>query len=200
VLGDFDVTIDEVSDPVSARRTPSVAVTGSNGGEDLDLGVLHDAGVEVRGRLLGFAGRHALFSDDLADELERAEARMRRILTRIDERAARDGLGTSPERVREVALPPRPQTLDLHARHVGTVLWATGYRRAYPWLRVPVLDEQGEIIQRHGVTPAPGLYTLGLKFQRRRASHLIGGVGADAALLAAKIAADDRSCTLGLAA
>jgi putative flavoprotein involved in K+ transport len=83
---------------------------------------------------------------------------------------------------------------------VRTVSWATGYRRAYPWLRVPVLDEQREIIQRHGVTPAPGLYTLGLRFQRRRASHLIGGVGADAALLAAKITADDRSCTLGLAA
>jgi putative flavoprotein involved in K+ transport len=69
------------------------------------------------------------------------------------------------------------------------VLWATGYRRSYPWLEVPVLDADGEIAQRHGVTQAPGLYTLGLKFQRLRRSHFIGGVGADAALLARRIVA-----------
>ena len=28
-------------------------------------------------------------------------------------------------------------------------------RRSYPWLHVPVLDQQGEIIQRRGVTPVP---------------------------------------------
>ena len=45
-----------------------------------------------------------------------------------------------------------------------------------------------QIVQRHGVTQAPGLYVLGLRFQRRRASHIIGGVGEDAALLAGHIA------------
>src|SRR5579859_3612448 len=34
-----------------------------------------------------------------------------------------------------------------HSRLAGitTVIWATGYRPAYPWLRVPVLDQHGEI-------------------------------------------------------
>ena len=64
------------------------------------------------------------------------------------------------------------------------MLWATGFRRLYPWLKVPVLDEAGEIIHEGGVTPAPGLYALGLRFLRRRNSNFIGGVGADAAALA----------------
>jgi putative flavoprotein involved in K+ transport len=199
-LGDFDVSIDEVADPTAARRTPSVAVTGAKGGEPLDLQVLHEAGVDVRGRLLVFAGSHAVFSDGLAAEVERAEVRMRRILARVDELADREGHEVGPEHVREIDLPESARTLDLRDTGVGTVLWATGYRRAYPWLHVPVLDADGEIVQHHGVTDAPGLYTLGLRFQRRRGSHLIGGVGADAELLAAKIAAGDGARAQGLAA
>ena len=63
-------------------------------------------------------------------------------------------------------------------------MWATGYRRAYPWLRVPVLDGDGELVQREGITPSPGLFALGLRFQRTRRSHFLGGVGADAAFIA----------------
>jgi putative flavoprotein involved in K+ transport len=37
------------------------------------------------------------------------------------------------------------------------------------------------------VTSAPGLYVLGLRFLRRRNSNFLGGVGADAAALAAEI-------------
>jgi putative flavoprotein involved in K+ transport len=70
---------------------------------------------------------------------------------------------------------------------VRTIVWATGYRRAYPWLRVPVLDHDGEIAHRRGVTSVPGLYVLGMRFQHRRSSHLIGGVAADARQLADRL-------------
>jgi len=195
LLGDLEVTVDEVPDADAARRTPSVAITGANGGEELDLGALRAAGVDVRGRLLGFTGQHALFSDGLATEVDQADRRMRRILSRIDELADRLDGGNGPEHVARIDLPPRPLTLDLDDAGVETVLWATGYRRSYPWLRVPVLAEDGEIVQHHGVTAAPGLYTLGLKFQHRRSSHFIGGVGADAELIAGRIAAraEDRA-------
>ena len=188
VLGDLDVTIDEVADPERARRTPSVALAGSQGGEDLDLGVLHGAGVDVRGRLTGFAGRHALFGTGLAHDVAEADGRMRRILSRIDERIEQDRLPFPPDDVSAVRLPVREPVLDLEDAGIGTVLWATGYRRSYPWLHVPALDPEGEVVQRHGVTAFPGLYTLGLRFQRLRRSHMIGGVGADAALVARCIA------------
>ena len=67
------------------------------------------------------------------------------------------------------------------------MLWATGYRRDYSWLKVPVLDVAGEICHDGGITPSPGLYVLGLNFLRRRRSHFIDGVGFDAAELAQDI-------------
>ena len=69
------------------------------------------------------------------------------------------------------------------------MIWATGYRRGYSWLRVPVLDRRGEIAHLGGVTPSPGLYVLGMQFQRRRNSNFIDGVGKDARYLAAEIGA-----------
>jgi putative flavoprotein involved in K+ transport len=82
-----------------------------------------------------------------------------------------------------------PTSIDLRSAGIRTVLWATGYRRGYPWLHVPVLDERGEIRHDGGITPEPGLYVLGLAFLRRRKSAFIDGVGDDAEALAAHIAA-----------
>jgi putative flavoprotein involved in K+ transport len=67
-------------------------------------------------------------------------------------------------------------------------VWATGYRRSYPWLRVPVLDRRGEIVHEGGVTPEAGLYVLGLQFLRRRNSSFLDGVGRDALALSAHLA------------
>ena len=72
------------------------------------------------------------------------------------------------------------RTLDLDREGIRTIVWATGFRRDYAWLRVPVFDAHGEIRETGGVTDVPGLYALGLPFMRRRNSAFIDGVGADA--------------------
>jgi len=106
-----------------------------------------------------------------------------RFLPQIDAHIERSGADAGePEWPAPVALPAGPASLDL--RDFGTVLWATGYTRAYPWLDVPVLDGDGQLMHREGITAAPGLYALGLRFQRTRRSHFIGGVGDDAARIA----------------
>jgi hypothetical protein len=76
----------------------------------------------------------------------------------------------------------------------------TGYRRSYPWLSVDALGEDGEIAHRRGITDVPGLYALGLRFQHRRSSHFIAGVGEDARYLATQIlarGADTRAAAAG---
>jgi putative flavoprotein involved in K+ transport len=67
------------------------------------------------------------------------------------------------------------------------VVWATGYRPAYPWLRVPAFDRHGQIAHRRGVTSVPGLYVLGLKFLYRRDSTYVDGVRHDARFVAAHV-------------
>lgn len=73
------------------------------------------------------------------------------------------------------------------------VIWCTGFRPDYAWIQLPIFDGDGVPRHERGAVPAaPGLHFLGLRFQRHATSALIGGVGRDATLLAARIAEGSR--------
>ena len=170
---------------------PSFQLSGGMPPRDLDIGVLAARGVRVVGRITGADGHAVRIADGLRSEAAQAETRMHRILDRIDAHIGQSGLpapdGGRPAPVSAAALDPA-RMLDLRAAGIGTVLWATGFRRDYSWLRVPVLDARAEISQREGATPAAGLFVLGLPFMRRRNSAFIDGVGADARRIAGSVA------------
>jgi putative flavoprotein involved in K+ transport len=70
---------------------------------------------------------------------------------------------------------------DGRALQAEAIVWATGFRSDYSWIRVPdAVDERGTPVHRRGVTPAPGLYFLGMHNQYSRGSSLIGFVQHDA--------------------
>jgi len=61
------------------------------------------------------------------------------------------------------------------------VIWCTGFTPDYRWIDLPVFGDDGYPRHVRGVVgEAPGLYFVGLRFQHRMTSALIGGVGADA--------------------
>jgi putative flavoprotein involved in K+ transport len=167
-----------IADLERARAQPSLQLLGSPEGRDIDLGILREQGVQLAGRMVAAHGAWLGFRDDLAETCAEADARLARLLARLDPGAP------PPPPVR----PGRsPLTLDLERECIGTVIWATGYRRDWRWLKLPVTDAAGELIHFGGITPAPGLYALGLRFLRRRNSSFLDGVGADAAELAGHI-------------
>jgi putative flavoprotein involved in K+ transport len=196
VMGVFDEAVEDVYDPAASRRQPSLQLVGRPDHATLDLPTLERRGVRLVGRASGAEGDRVYLADDLVVQTVAADARLARLLQRIDIFAARTGLDaevTPPEPFQPFLWPPpSPDAIDLREEGVKAVVWATGYRRAYPWLKVPVLDERGEIRHEGGVTPAPGLYAIGLYFLRWRKSSFIDGVGRDALELAAQLVAHLR--------
>jgi putative flavoprotein involved in K+ transport len=183
-IGLLDETVDSVSDPDRARRQPSFQLVGRPDRGTLDLGTLRERGVRLAGRVTGIDGHAMHLAGDLIDTIGSAQLALERLLDRIDRMA---GPGIPPRELdatRIISADPGPACLDLAAEKIRTVIWATGYRRDYSWLRAPVLDLAREIVHRGGVTPCPGLYVLGLRFMRRRRSNFIDGVGIDAEALA----------------
>jgi putative flavoprotein involved in K+ transport len=177
LIGALDRTVDELPAD-TARRETSLQLVGSAGERGLDLGVLRDAGVELVGRLTGIDGSVVRLADDLPTSVADAERRMRRVLRRIDSVAGGADLHAD---VPPLHVGPGPRTVHLADRGITTVLWATGFRGAWPWLRLPVVDPAGRIVQRRGRTVVPGLYTVGQRFQHRRSSSFIDGVRHDVA-------------------
>jgi putative flavoprotein involved in K+ transport len=78
---------------------------------------------------------------------------------------------------------------------IDAVIWATGYRADYSWIKLPIFDEDGRLRHRRGVTDVPSLYFLGLTWQHTRGSALIGWVKDDAEYIAERIAEYQESRT-----
>jgi putative flavoprotein involved in K+ transport len=193
-LGVLAETTDSLFDREASQSQPSFQLVGRPDRASLSLADLHDVGVVLTGRLLTVSGATAHFDDSLLETTAAADAKLALLLERIDRFVYAYGIDQvgnaepfTPHWPRFVNV-PSPQQLDLEAAGVKTILWATGYRREYPWLDVPgALDERGELRHDRGVSPAPGLYVIGLPFLSRRNSAFIDGVGHDAVALAEHI-------------
>ncbi|NPC41026.1 NAD(P)/FAD-dependent oxidoreductase [Nocardioides sp. zg-1230] len=106
------------------------------------------------------------------------------------------GVERTTSRVEEVR-DGRP-VVDGTPREVSTVVWATGFRQVFDWIRLPILGDDGWPREMRGVVAdAPGLFFCGLSFQYAFSSMILPGVGRDAAYVADRVA--ERSRRLGKA-
>lgn len=190
-MGVLSESIDQVFDIDVSRRQPSLQLVGRPDHQSIGLVDLQRRGVQIVGRAIDTDDAHVTFDDDLVATTVAADVKLASLLKRIDQFVETTGLTAEvgPPEPFEPSWPAfrgadRRTIVDLRAEGIRTVLWATGYRRSYPWLQVPVLDDRGEIAHRGGVTAARGLYVLGLQFLRRRNSAFIDGVGDDARAVA----------------
>jgi putative flavoprotein involved in K+ transport len=191
--GILDETEESVYDVETSRQAPSFQLVGRSDHATLDLQRLRHAGVLIVGRLLTVDGHRLHFDDDLVKTTVAADAKLATLLARLDRLAGNGAIGPlvgEPEPFEPLwpAFVSAPTDLHLKAAGIDTVIWATGYRRTYSWLKMPLLDARGELRHHGGVTPRAGVYAIGLPFLRTRKSSFIDGVGADARVLAAHIA------------
>ena len=85
----------------------------------------------------------------------------------------------------------RPVLAGGRVLDVENVVWCTGFRNDYSWIRFPLpVEDDGYPEQRHGAVPSiPGLYFVGLPFLHSFASMLVLGAGRDGKRVAEHIAA-----------
>jgi len=182
--GLLDEHYQAVDDIQRMRKLPSPQLVGTAQGQTLDLNALSDQGVQLVGRLVGIRDELAQFSGSLGNVVKLADLKLDRLLGTIDDWVAREGWTGAvdgAERPAPTRIDPTPEmVIDLRRRGIDTVIWATGFRPDYSWLKVPVLDRKGWIRHDGGVTVAPGLYVMGLPFMRRRKSSFIWGAADDA--------------------
>lgn len=185
--GIWDQRYDEIDDLNRARSLPSPQLVGTPERATLDINALTDLGVAPVGRWAAVRDGEALFSGGLRNVFALADLKLERLLDTFDEWARTDGRAEAaevgpPERFEPTRVPKTSRLrLDLRSGEIRTIVWATGFRPAYDWLDVPVLDAKGRLRHDGGVvTAAPGLYALGLPVLRHRKSTFIYGIEDDA--------------------
>jgi putative flavoprotein involved in K+ transport len=188
--------------PDEVPRGTALVVGGGNTGFQIakELSATHKVVLSIGSRQTPLPQR--LLGRDLFWWLTKARILDKSVDTRLGRRlSTRETLIGSGlrELKRRYGVEPRPRATDADGRtvrfedgselEVEAVIWATGYRPDYSWIKLPVFDEDGRLRHRRGVTDVPGLHFLGLTWQYTRGSALIGWVQEDAEFIAERIAA-----------
>ena len=172
----------------------TISVSGARGGHTVDFRRLAAEGIALVGMTRSFDNSVLRFAPDLGDNLARGDANYLSVLDEADAYIARNGLDLPAEPEARI-IGPDPGwvadpvlELDLHEHGITSIVWATGYRVDFGWLKVDSFDEAGQPVHHRGISCVPGIYFLGLPWQTRRGSSFIFGVWQDAKLLADHIA------------
>lgn len=180
--------------PLSALPMPTMRfvanpqTTGANGGHDLHYRTLQALGVPLLGRLAGVDGRRADFADDLASSVAFGDARWAELRALLEQHLPRQGFEVPDLPVPEPFV--HEPIIELDLRDFSAVLVTSGFRPDYGWIDLPVCDGLGFPLTVDGAsTVSDGLYFCGVHFMRVRRSSFMFGVGDDAKLVAASIAA-----------
>jgi putative flavoprotein involved in K+ transport len=181
------------------RRNVNHYVTGRDGGHDIDLRVFATEGMELYGRLRAVDGSTMRFGDELAANLDGADAVAESIKDTIDRWIEANDVDAPAEARRAPVWqpPPGPRQLDLVAEGVGSVIWCTGFRPEYGWIELPVFDDNGRPRHTRGVTEVDGVYFLGLPWLNTWGSARFSGIAADAEHVASVAAGRIQPAAVG---
>jgi len=188
--GFWNRTLAQLPSP-AARLLSNPLTTGHGGGHDLHYRTLHATGVELRGRFLGADERKAYFADDLTQSIEFGDNLARSFMKWVVTLCEKRGLEVPWEVPAPMSITSRKE-LDIDGEGITTVIWTTGFRPEYGWVNLPVFDEMGFPIQTDGRSEVPGLYFMGVHFQRKAQSAVLYGVGEDAEVVAGQIVESSR--------
>lgn len=172
----------------------TISVSGAYGGQTMDFRRLASEGVTLLGRTESFANGVLNFSSDVRQNVDAGDDYYAQMLDAADAYVTSMGLDLplDPDAHRTW---PDPEcltnpllSLELKAMGITTIIWATGYKQDFSWLKVDAFNEKGAPIHQRGVSKEPGVYFLGLPWQSRRGSTFLWGVWHDAKFVADQIA------------
>lgn len=178
--------------PAQLPAGPALVIGAGNSGAEIALDLATDPVVD---RPVLLAGRDVGYTPYLGPWTYPMMQRLGRAGAALSQRALRGGgdpLGrVRPGQLEDAGVQRVPRVVDTQGglpvladgRTVPAqaVVWCTGLHADYSWLHLDVLDDAGRLRHRTGVVPdEPGLYAVGLPWQRSVTSHLLGGVGIDA--------------------
>jgi putative flavoprotein involved in K+ transport len=187
-----------VADPDQPKADYPFTFLARWGASDFNVRTVWQAGARLAGHVIGVDGTRITFARDLEALLREGDQVASTFVARIHDIArARGESVPEPELAshwRNGEIPEAPDALDLASAGIRTVIWSTGYRQDFSWLRAPgVLAPNGAPYQRQGVSPVPGIYFVGLHRMWEAGSGTLLGCGWAATNVAEHAAARARA-------
>lgn len=140
-------------------------------------------GVHLVGRLLDREGNKLIFNDNIRSVFKEAEKYIDTAKQKIDALIEKEHITTGGnefdlrlDRVDLDAITPLAE-LDITAHHITNIVWSTGFRRNYSYIKRPIFDENGLPLLIDGVATTENITFCGLELEVDRNIRSAFGVG-----------------------
>lgn len=189
-MGQYDLPVDDHPLKQDVRRKANHYLTGRDGGRDIDLRRFAVEGMALHGRLQAVDGPILSFADDLAKNLDGADAVYTGIQGAIDRHIAANAIAApeQPHYTPVWAPDSFEPVLDCEAAGITGVIWSTGFRADYGFVDAPAFDARGLPVHKRGVTAVEGLFFVGLPWLHTWGSGRFSGIARDTDYIAERAA------------
>ena len=190
----FDATKEQITDPAMLKMKPPHLTGVGDKPKTISLQSLAKKGVTIIGKMenannsdLSFqpnAAMHVKFADGFSDKLKQMidEFIMKNQLQVPDAETDIDDLpDANAECASSITL------LNTTKDNIQTIIWTTGFKGNFKYIKLPVFDTDGLPKQRDGVSDISGLYFIGFPWLRSRKSVTLFGIKEDAEFIAGKV-------------
>jgi putative flavoprotein involved in K+ transport len=163
------------------RYACNAMLSGQNGGRDVNLRGLGLEGIQLLGRAERVENGEMIFAADLKSNLDAGDLAYEKCISLLNDYANNQKL-TLPADTNETIDfdPPFLKSLDFKRSGVTNIIWSTGLRYDFDFIKIPVFSESGFPHQMRGTTEVRGLYFLGLPYLHKKKSSLLLGISEDA--------------------
>ncbi len=184
-----DTRADEKSDPrLLSAKVPLLSGIGKSG-HSLSLHHLAGKGVSLLGSLENANESAVFLKEDLKENITYADEYASRVKAAIDtfiQKNPLQAIEAGPDEPEIFEVNPcygfSVPSLDFAKHDIKSILWATGYTANFDFIRMAVLDHEGQPKHKNGITSVEGLYFLTYPGIKSLKSQLISGIK-DAATL-----------------
>jgi putative flavoprotein involved in K+ transport len=194
MLGYFDLKTEDVTDHTEfAMKPPQLTGTGGHA-HTISLQHLAKKGAVILGRMSGANDKNVLFLPNAKQHVQFADMLSEKIKSMIDAFIQQAQLPAPPAEKDAADMPDLDGScassvteLNLNEHNITSIIWTTGFRGNFNYIKLPVLDANDNPKHKNGISPVEGLYFLGFGWLRSRKSGLIHGIKEDAGFITEKV-------------
>ena len=186
-------TIEALDPEMLKMEQPQLSGVGKRG-KTVSLQELAKKGVIILGKIGDANQNHIDILANAVDHVKFGDEFSHQIKALIDDYIEKAEVDAPLPEIDPADLPDKnaecvsnERSINLNEHNITTIIWATGFKGDFNYLKLPVFSSEGNLEYNDGVGDIEGLYFLGFPWLRKRKSGIVHGINEDAKFISEKI-------------
>ena len=186
-------TVEFLDPQMLKMEQPQLSGVGKRG-KTVSLQALAKKGVIILGKVDSANQNHIYIQANAVDHVKFGDEFSHQIKDIIDKYIENAKIDAPLPEVDPADIPDRnaecvsnERSINLSEHNITTIIWATGFRGNFDYLKLPVFSSEGDLIYNDGIADIEGLYFLGFPWLRKRKSGIVHGINEDAKFISEEI-------------